>query len=539
MKKFRIGTRLMVGFAVVSVLLIACTTIGIGSILKGQKEFAEIKRVSGLRDTAYKLQIDGMEIEEAIKVAGLADDPAEKRRSIDKMKIQRQKYGEKFGYLMKHTTTPEGKKKLGDLKAALAGKAVNNKLAAAALADDKAGFLAIMNGEAKSVDDNVDSALEAVRAYYEQSSERLTAEAAASSEIAIKAIATFGIIALVFSIVTAFFITRGIIAPLQQCVGVADRIAEGDLTVTIRVDEGGSETSHLMRSMENMTARMRDAIRRVSATAVLVTNAARELRATSHTMVAGTDEVASQATTVAAAGEEMAATSLDIAANCSAAAQSSRRANELATSGAAIVQGTVDGMARISEQVRATAHTVESLGSRSDQIGTIVGTIEDIADQTNLLALNAAIEAARAGEQGRGFAVVADEVRALAERTTRATREIGEMIKAIQGETRQAVNSMEEGVGEVERGTGEASRSGRALEDILNQINEVTGQVNQIATAAEEQSSTSREISNNMHKITDIIRETARETHTTSQAADQLTRLSDELGALVGLFKVS
>jgi len=121
-------------------------------------------------------------------------------------------------------------------------------------------------------------------------------------------------------------------------------------------------------------------------------------------------------------------------------------------------------MNSISERVRCSAQAVESLGSRSDQIGEIVGTIEDIADQTNLLALNAAIEAARAGDQGRGFAVVADEVRALAERTTRATREIGEMIKAIQQETRGAVIAMEEGVSEVAKGSEKAADSGRALE---------------------------------------------------------------------------
>ncbi len=195
-------------------------------------------------------------------------------------------------------------------------------------------------------------------------------------------------------------------------------------------------------------------------------------------------------------------------------------------------------MARIAERVRATARSVENLGSRSDEIGAIVGTIEDIADQTNLLALNAAIEAARAGEQGRGFAVVADEVRALAERTTRATKEIGGMIKAIQAETRQAVSSMEEGVNEVEKGTEEASKSGGALQEILSQINAVTTQINQIATAAEEQSSTSRDISNNMHMITDVIQETATGTHQTAQAADQLAHLADDLKRLVGQFRI-
>lgn len=264
----------------------------------------------------------------------------------------------------------------------------------------------------------------------------------------------------------------------------------------------------------------------------------KNLHVTAQNMVRGTDEVASQASTVATAGEEMAATSLDIANNCNSAAESSRHANQLATSGAAIVQGTVDGMARIAERVRDTARSVENLGSRSDEIGAIVGTIEDIADQTNLLALNAAIEAARAGEQGRGFAVVADEVRALAERTTKATKEIGSMIKAIQLETKQAVSSMEEGVSEVERGTEEASKSGGALQEILSQINEVTNQINQIATAAEEQSSTSRDISNNMHMITDIVQETAKGTHDTAADADQLADLADQLKKLVSQFRV-
>ena len=161
---------------------------------------------------------------------------------------------------------------------------------------------------------------------------------------------------------------------------------------------------------------------------------------------------------------------------------------------------------------------------RSDQIGEIIGTIEDIADQTNLLALNAAIEAARAGEQGRGFAVVADEVRALAERTTRATREIGEMIKAIQKETKGAVAAMEQGVHQVETGTEEAARSGQALQDILAQVNDVAMQVNQIATAAEEQTATTSEISSNMLQITEVVQQTSHGAHESATAAAQLER---------------
>jgi methyl-accepting chemotaxis protein len=196
-------------------------------------------------------------------------------------------------------------------------------------------------------------------------------------------------------------------------------------------------------------------------------------------------------------------------------------------------------MERIASRVSDAAKTVEDLGARSDQIGQIIGTIEDIADQTNLLALNAAIEAARAGEQGRGFAVVADEVRALAERTTCATREIGTLIKAIQNETKGAVAAMEEGVVEVERGTESSVKSGAALEMILAQIYDVSVQVNQIATAAEEQSATTCEITTNISQITAMVDSTVRAAAETTATSSQLSRESGRLQQLVSQFKIA
>jgi methyl-accepting chemotaxis protein len=234
----------------------------------------------------------------------------------------------------------------------------------------------------------------------------------------------------------------------------------------------------------------------------------------------------------------MSATSGDIAQNCQMAAEGSNQASQAASAGSEVVNNTVLVMSRIASRVQETAKTVESLGARSDQIGAIVATIQDIADQTNLLALNAAIEAARAGEQGRGFAVVADEVRALAERTTKATREISEMIKAIQSETKGAVVAMEAGVSEVEKGTAEASKSGQALQEILEQINAVTMQVNQVATAAEEQTATTSEISNNIHQITEVVQDTAKGAQESAAAASQLGRTAEELQRIVGQFKL-
>ncbi|MDO9068577.1 MAG: bacteriohemerythrin, partial [Deltaproteobacteria bacterium] len=194
---------------------------------------------------------------------------------------------------------------------------------------------------------------------------------------------------------------------------------------------------------------------------------------------------------------------------------------------------------RIAERVQASAKTVEALGTQSDQIGSIIGTIEDIADQTNLLALNAAIEAARAGEQGRGFAVVADEVRALAERTTKATREIGAMIKSIQKDTKSAVIAMEEGVAEVEQGTHEAARSGDALRNIREEINSVNLQVQQMATAAEEQTATAGEISRNIHQVTEVVKKTSDDARQCVSISQQLSTIATVLKQVVGKFTFS
>ena len=326
--------------------------------------------------------------------------------------------------------------------------------------------------------------------------------------------------------------------PLNRVLESVKLVAKGDLTARCKIsthDELGMLAGEVNVMAENLQITMEQIVQ----CSTQVASAAAQLYSTSEQMATGAEEVAAQTGTVANAGEEMAMTSTEISNNCSTAAQGARQASDRAVAGASVVEATVTVMNRIAEQVRATAQTVEGLGARGDQIGEIIGTIEDIADQTNLLALNAAIEAARAGEQGRGFAVVADEVRALAERTTRATREIGEMIKAIQNETRSAVAAMEKGVKEVETGTGEASRSGEALQDILEQINNVVSQVNQIAVAAEQQTAITGEISSNIHQITEVVAGTANGAQESATAASQLASLASTMQQLVDQFKLT
>ena len=331
-------------------------------------------------------------------------------------------------------------------------------------------------------------------------------------------------------------ITRRIGGDPGYAAGVVEKVAGGDLAITIDIQ--GDAPGSLLQSVRHLVSSQRQMMEKIKQSSDSLASASHELRATSDTMSQTTEDVVSQASTVAPAGEEMSATSSDIASNCISAAENAARASEMARDGATVVMGTVKGMERIASRVKETSASVDALGSSSEQIGNIIGTIEDIADQTNLLALNAAIEAARAGEQGRGFAVVADEVRALAERTTRATKEISAMINGIQKETRTAVSSMEEGVQEVARGSIVAAKSGEALNIIQSQINEVTAQINQIATAAEEQTATTREISNNVHMINEAVSGSARGVQELSMAAGNLSALAEDLKGMIAYYRL-
>ena len=347
-----------------------------------------------------------------------------------------------------------------------------------------------------------------------------------------------GLTLLGVSSLVLWVLCRWAFTPLTSVTDALEKAAAGDLSVRVSI-EGFGEIARLGNAFNIMMTDMNKAMRQFFSVADTVRDSVVLVRSTTDAMAAAAEDVAIQASTIATASEEMSATSGDIARNCLYAAESAQKATEQTHSGSQLVQSSSRLMENIAQRVNASSRTVEGLGQRSDQIGAIVNTIQDIADQTNLLALNAAIEAARAGEQGRGFAVVADEVRALAERTTKATKEISQMIKAIQSETYSAVGSMSEGVDEVKRGTAETARSGEALEDILNKINDLTMQISQVATAAEEQTATTQEITTNIQMITDVVNRNVENARSTTHATITLAREVDNLHELVGKFRLS
>jgi len=326
----------------------------------------------------------------------------------------------------------------------------------------------------------------------------------------------------------------------NEMVGRLKDIASGNGDLSKRLEvKGTDELAQAAHWLNEFIEKISHTISNVIGTTSTLASATFELNSTADQMATSAEEVAAQAGTVATASEEMAATSNDIANNCHLAAQSAQQAADTTQKGFDVVKHTVNGIRNRGESTKQNAQAILSLGERSDQIGAIVATIEDIADQTNLLALNAAIEAARAGEQGRGFAVVADEVRNLATRTTKATKEISEMIKAIQNETRQAIVSMEEGVRGTEKGAAEATELETALQEIMEQVNAVTMQVSQIATAAEEQTATTSEITNNIHRISEIIEGTSKGAQDTAAASSSLSNMGETLRHLMAQFKLS
>jgi len=344
-------------------------------------------------------------------------------------------------------------------------------------------------------------------------------------------------LAIAAGILLTIVVSSAIAAPLRMLVAGLNQGAEGDLSARINTtsqDEVGQTSSAFNIFMEELQSVMQQVV----ATAEHVASATEEISASATQSANGSEAQRDQVHQVATAMQEMSATVHEVSENSNKAADSARQTAETARQGGGIVEDTLAHMRSIAGSVRETAQKVQELGSRSDQIGKIVGVIDDIADQTNLLALNAAIEAARAGEQGRGFAVVADEVRKLAERTTKATKEIAEMIQSVQADTRGAVDKMQSGTQQVEKGVEVTAKAGESLKQIIGQAEHVGEMVTHIATAANEQSSTTETVNANMDQINKLVAESAEGAQQSAQACEQLSSLALELQNLVSRFKL-
>jgi methyl-accepting chemotaxis protein len=329
-----------------------------------------------------------------------------------------------------------------------------------------------------------------------------------------------------------------IITVIRKGTGVLGLVANGDLTARMEGEYKNnykifqSQINNVVDSLEKVVSHVTDSV-------AATVSASNQISASSEEMASGAQEQSAQSVEIASAVEEMTKTILETSQNASDAAEAAKKSGDFAKEGGHVVKETIEGMVRIADVVNKSAETVQALGKSSDQIGEIIQVIDDIADQTNLLALNAAIEAARAGEQGRGFAVVADEVRKLAERTTKATKEIAQMIKQIQKDTGEAVESMQRGTTEVENGKILTDRAGNALREIIANADEVVNIITQVASASHEQSAAAEQISKNIEAISSVTQQSAAGTQQIARAAEDLNQLTNGLQEAVGHFKIS
>ncbi len=391
-----------------------------------------------------------------------------------------------------------------------------------------------------------------------------------------QAILIVSVICLLLSLGFGFYLARSIVGPIIKLVGVAEAVSVGDISSEIEVkskDEVGmlagsfrdmmgylqmtsevagrianndltaeitprSENDVLGIAFQGMTKNLNEMIFSLKENADQLASAATEIASASEEMAQGANDQTEQAGQISTAVEEMTATILESSKNANEAKSVAEGAATTANSGQAIVGDTISGMVKIADSASDSGRIVNELATASDKIGEIISVIDDIADQTNLLALNAAIEAARAGEQGRGFAVVADEVRKLAERTGKATGEITEMIKGIQSDSTRAVSSMEEAGQLVEQGKELADKAGGSLTEINSMSAQVMDMIVQIATASDEQSAAAEQISKNMDYIANVTKETAAGAQQSAAAAEQLNRQAEGMQQIVGRFKV-
>ena len=348
--------------------------------------------------------------------------------------------------------------------------------------------------------------------------------------------ATVAVVLIAGAVTTAMCIAS-ILEPLERITGYLKDMAKGDLTNTVKAKRK-TEFSAVLNTMHDMQQFLKTMIVDIQAASERLAEAANTLNTSSTEISASTDEASDQSRSVTAAVDQLSATITAISESCDDMQLKAAETEKATLGGEKIVLSMTEIMHQIEAMVLSATDAVNDLGSNSERIGAIIVAIGEIADQTNLLALNAAIEAARAGEQGRGFAVVADEVRKLAERTSTATREIQSIIGSLQSDVKNVAGAMEKSAESVKSGTRDVQQSSQAMSVIKTQITPLIEHVAQIARASGEQSSAAGNITTSMHHISDVIMDSARVAKQTEGTAAQLSKAASDLKGMAQRFRV-
>ncbi len=414
---------------------------------------------------------------------------------------------------------------------------LESRMHQASQSNDLETLRTLINRDMLNSSEQINSVMDQLVSINTEQTRSINQTAADQYSNAISLVISLLLAATLLTLVCALLLTRSIVKPIDEALQAAERIAEGDLTRTIET-QGHDEAARLLRAMAKMQNKLRDTLQLIAGSATQLASAAEELNSVTDESARGLQQQNNEIEQAATAVTEMTSAVEEVARNAVSTSEASKEATRSAGDGRDLVMETVSAIERMSVDVQGTADLIGNLAEESRDIGKVLDVIRGLADQTNLLALNAAIEAARAGEAGRGFAVVADEVRALAHRTQQSTSEIERMIGSIQGGTEQAVNSMRNSTERAESTLNIARGAGLALDTITGAVAEINERNLVIASAAEEQAQVAREVDRNLVNINDLSVQSATGAHQTSAASAELSRLAVDLNGLVARFSV-
>ncbi|MBI4958257.1 MAG: MCP four helix bundle domain-containing protein [Desulfovibrio sp.] len=567
MRSMKIGLRLVSGFIIVSLIGLAIGAAGIVANINQEKNLTSIGDIAlPYSSNLALIKAELMNIR-AIQRTMLIKDLEKDVRARQKETLAkaRESYAASFSVIEKLQLTQEDKKNLEELKSYMGEWRTSNeqffKLNDAG-DFDKMNEIAMKSG--REAQTRAINKMDEIINHQTDKSKNLVIEAQKSSHSMTVTVISMVVVGLVLSIALGLILTRGITKPLSSCVGFATDVANGNLDNHLTIpnkDETGTLADSLNIMVANLKSKideaneksriaaeetekarlatqeaqaakeqaerakaegMLQAAHHLEGVVEIVTSASEELSAQIEQSSRGSEEQSNRVSETATAMEEMNATVLEVAKSASSAAETADQAKAKAEEGYKVVSQVVKGIGDVQRQSQEMKVDMDSLGKQAEGIGQIMNVISDIADQTNLLALNAAIEAARAGEAGRGFAVVADEVRKLAEKTMTATKEVGDAIKGIQEGTRKNSQNVERSGKTIEEATELANRSGESLNEIVSLVETTSDQVRSIATASEQQSSASEEINHSIEDVNRISSETSDAMRQSAQAVGEL-----------------